>query len=680
MPRSAPTNTPLLLLGDCTDALPKIGIGTADLIVTSPPYPNMRMDYGDSFTEAEYGAFTRAWLKEAVRVLTDNGSIWVNVGWMGAREGCRVPLPYLLWPVCRELGLHLQQEIVWQKPNRPSPSNLRFTTRTERWMWLTKAPRGHTFNLDAVRLPLGANQGTDKRNNPKGANPTDVWEFTPVNGNANDRPDHPCPFPLPMIERVVLACSNPGDLVLDPFMGSGTTGVAALLHRRRFVGIEQVPQYLHVASQRLHKVERDLWEAERRTLNSKIIDLESAIAEATAAKQIKASQSNRDRILKLLADGHPRSVADAFKEFGGAYVATKCGTKATGGQMSVGTVKNVLRTLSRERLVTSSGSGKRHDPVRYQLRSIAFTFIDLFAGVGGMRLGLEAAGGQCVFSSEIDPAAARTYEANFAERPRGDIRGIQPDDIPDHDVLAAGLPCQPWSIAGDRQGFADPRGALFFTVAEIIRVKRPRVVLLENVKGLTTGGKNSGVAKITETLEGLGYRVQWKVLNALDFGLPQTRERVIILAFRDDVQVAWPKPSGQRANLADFLDPDADADAALQPSPKTLKKAAVRAEANAKPSISPSVWHTNMSGNVSVLPYSVALRANASADYILVNGQRRPSARELLSWQGFPPNFRVTGSYGVVRRHIGNAVPVPMIVEVAEAMITALASTRAKAA
>lgn len=669
-----------LLLGDCREVLRKLGSASVALLVTSPPYPNMRMPYGDRFTEAGYVEFCREWLREAVRVLADNGSLWVNVGWMAAPDCSRIPLPYLLWPICRELGLHLQQEIVWAKPNRPSPSNVRFTTRSERWLWFTKSARGHTFNLDAVRTPPELNTSNDKRNHPLGANPTDIWEFSPVKGNAKDRPDHPCPFPLPMIERIVKACSNPSDVVLDPFMGSGTTGIAALLHGRRFIGIEQEPKYLQVASERLRRTEHDLWAAEREALSAKIIDLEQALAAAQERKQPKHKCSSRDRILELLADRRPRSVAEVFKTFGGEYVAAGQSTRASGGEMSVGTVKNVLNRLLDEGLVKCSGSGKRYDPIRYKLRPTKFTFIDLFAGIGGMRLGLEAAGGECVFSSEIDKRAAETYKANFGDQPHGDIRGIQPDDIPAHDVLAAGFPCVSWSIAGDQKGFADPRGALFFNVIELIRLKRPRAVLLENVKGLAKGGDNSGLARVRQELEALGYTVHTKVLNALDFGLPQRRERVIIVGFREDAAFSWPQPSGQVAHLADFLDPDADTDPKLRPSDRVLEKVRERALSQGRATPVPSVWHTNISGNVSVLPHSVTLRAEPNDNYLLVNGLRRPSAREFLSWQGFPPDFRWTGSYRGIRRQTGNAVPVPMIAAVAEAVATALASTRAEAA
>lgn len=340
--------------GDCREMMKKLTTGSVDLIVTSPPYPNMGMPYGDTFTEASYLEFSREWLTEAVRVLAENGSLWINVGWIAGQKGLRAPLTYLLWPIVAALDLHFQQEIVWVKPNRPSPSNIRFTTRSERWMWLTKAPRGHTFNLDAVRTPLSENQGKDVRNNPLGSNPTDIWDFAPVWGNSKDRPDHPCPFPLPMIERIILVATNPGQTVLDPFMGSGTTGVAALKHGREFVGIEKEPAYLATAANRLLAMDRQ------------------PVAEVVSFQPRKTKTlTPQERIIELLSDGQPRSVADIFKAMGGAFERKDGRTVAKSGTMSLGTAKNTLAALHEAGLVAASGEGRRHNPIQYVAKALA---------------------------------------------------------------------------------------------------------------------------------------------------------------------------------------------------------------------------------------------------------------------------------------------------------------------
>ena len=164
-----------------------------------------------------------------------------------------------------------------------------------------------------------------------------------------------------------------------------------------------------------------------------------------------------------------------------------------------------------------------------------FTFIDLFAGIGGFRRGLEANGGTCVFSSEIDKFAAQAYEVLYSEKPHGDITKIDAKDIPDHDVLAGGFPCQAFSVAGKRQGFEDTRGTLFFEIARIAKEKRPKALLLENVKGLVNHDKGRTLDVMIESLNEIGYVVDFDVLNSKYFGVPQNRERIFIIAIRSDL-------------------------------------------------------------------------------------------------------------------------------------------------
>lgn len=183
-------------------------------------------------------------------------------------------------------------------------------------------------------------------------------------------------------------------------------------------------------------------------------------------------------------------------------------------------------------------------------------FIDLFAGIGGIRIPFDELGYQCVFSSEWDKAACVTYAANFGEHPHGDITKIPEKDIPPHDLLLAGFPCQAFSIMGKMQGFADTRGTMFFEIERILAYHKPSVILLENVKQLTTHDKGRTFKVILSRLERLGYFVKWKVLNALDFGLPQKRERVIIVGFRNErdfFNFNFDFPP-QRYNLSDILE------------------------------------------------------------------------------------------------------------------------------
>ena len=165
-----------------------------------------------------------------------------------------------------------------------------------------------------------------------------------------------------------------------------------------------------------------------------------------------------------------------------------------------------------------------------------FKFIDLFAGIGGIRLGFESVGGTCVFSSEWDTSACETYKANFGEQPAGDITKVKSDDIPDFDILLAGFPCQPFSIIGDKEGFNhETQGTLFFEIERILKDKNPAAFMLENVRNLTAHDNGNTFRVIRDHLQALGYHVYAKVLNALDFGVPQRRERIIIVGFLDDV-------------------------------------------------------------------------------------------------------------------------------------------------
>lgn len=190
-----------------------------------------------------------------------------------------------------------------------------------------------------------------------------------------------------------------------------------------------------------------------------------------------------------------------------------------------------------------------------------FTFIDLFAGIGGIRLGFESVGGKCIFSSEFDEDACKTYEANFGEHPAGDITKIDASSIPDFDILLGGFPCQAFSIIGKKEGFANETcGTLFFDIERILKEKMPKAFMLENVRNLTAHDGGNTFRVITTHLQALGYHVYSKVLNALDYGVPQKRERIIIVGFLDNVPFEFPAPVPQasRKSLTDILETDVD--------------------------------------------------------------------------------------------------------------------------
>lgn len=183
-----------------------------------------------------------------------------------------------------------------------------------------------------------------------------------------------------------------------------------------------------------------------------------------------------------------------------------------------------------------------------------FTFIDLFAGIGGFRIPLQWENGKCVFSSEFNPYAQKVYEANYGEFPFGDITCIPENLIPAHDVLCAGFPCQPFSISGKMKGFEDTRGTLIYSVFKIMEAKRPKVVLLENVKHLVHHDHGNTLSTILQGLENIGYSPIWKVLNSSDFGVAQNRERIIIVASREKKFDFDKVHRRDRIKLKDILD------------------------------------------------------------------------------------------------------------------------------
>ena len=301
----------------------------------------------------------------------------------------------------------------------------------------------------------------------------------------------------------------------------------------------------------------------------------------------------------------------------------------------------------------------------------SFRFIDLFAGIGGIRLGFESVGGHCVFSSEFDEDACATYEANFGEHPSGDITKIEAKDIPDFDILLAGFPCQAFSIIGKKEGFSNETcGTLFFDIERILKEKKPPAFMLENVRNLTAHDNGNTFHTIKEHLEALGYHIYTKVLNALNYGVPQKRERIFIVGFLDDVKFQFPDPLPveARKTLSDILETDVDQKYYVKDAIRLSRLARLKDKNYPKPYIS----HENMAGSITPHPYSSALRAGASANYILVNDERRPTEREMLRIQGFPDSYKIVLPYSKVKKQCGNSVAVPVIKAIAAEMIKSL--------
>jgi len=299
---------------------------------------------------------------------------------------------------------------------------------------------------------------------------------------------------------------------------------------------------------------------------------------------------------------------------------------------------------------------------------VSFTFIDLFAGIGGFHQAAKFFNGKCVFASEIDKYAQQAYFQNYHIRPEGDITQIPEQEIPKHDFLFAGFPCQPFSIIGQQKGFSDTRGTLFFDIARILKAQRPPYFILENVKQLSTHNGGKTLQTILRVLNELGYKTWHKVLNALNFGLPQKRERTIIVGtLKDQLDFKWPEKQALMKPLSQIIEPEVDKKfyASVEIQNKRKQKH--------KSQFDLAIWHENKSGNVTSYPYSCALRAGASYNYLLVNGERRLTPRETLRLQGFSENFKIVCSDYQTKKQTGNAVPVPMIQAVLEEVLNAKA-------
>lgn len=301
---------------------------------------------------------------------------------------------------------------------------------------------------------------------------------------------------------------------------------------------------------------------------------------------------------------------------------------------------------------------------------MTYKIIDLFAGIGGIRLAFEKQGCKNVFSSEFDKNAAKIYKDNFGEEPFGDINLIKPSDIPDHDILLAGFPCQPFSIAGKGLGFSDTRGTLFFNIEEILRYKKPKAFLLENVKRLVSHDKGNTFAIIKQNLAELGYHIHYAILNSLSHGgVPQKRERIYIVGFLENPFFSFPQPLENYRPLSEILEKDDEIDEKYFLSQEMREKRFNKIKYI--PNIR-TIWHENISGNISALPYSCALRAEGSYNYLVVDGKRRLTGREMLRLQGFPDSFKIDAPYTVIRKVAGNSVTVPVIERIAKNMLASL--------
>ena len=298
-----------------------------------------------------------------------------------------------------------------------------------------------------------------------------------------------------------------------------------------------------------------------------------------------------------------------------------------------------------------------------------FKFIDLFAGIGGIRIPFEELGGDCVFSSEWDKFSQQTYEANFGEIPHGDITEIDAKDIPKHDLLVGGFPCQAFSQAGLKKGFKDTRGTMFFEIARILDHHKPNAILLENVKGLRGHDKGNTFKTIISILNELGYQtLESTVLNAKHFGLPQNRERIFIVGYKKHVNFQFPQPPMIDTRLGDILDKKI-------PDKYTISDRLWEGAQRRKEKYKEKGYGFGFSLFNKESKYTSTISARYykdGAEIWIHQGKKNPrklTPNEARKLQGFPEGFIIPVSDGQAYKQFGNAVPVPVIRAIAERMV-----------
>lgn len=311
------------------------------------------------------------------------------------------------------------------------------------------------------------------------------------------------------------------------------------------------------------------------------------------------------------------------------------------------------------------------------------TFIDLFAGIGGFRIAFESINASCVFSAEIDKHATQTYKLNFNDDSFNDVSKIDEKNIPDFDILCAGFPCQPFSIAGQRKGFGDTRGTLFFDIERIIRHKKPKAFILENVKGLVSHDNGNTLKTILNTLassvngvvndnsfdNNLDYNVYYKVINSKDYGVPQNRERIYIIGFKNkDIKFNFPNKSTDKIDLNTILSDDISG-----------SEISEIAKFNVKNNLKNHKKYDEIKNKELLLAYEIRkskctfrfddLSPTLTAKMgtggnnvpVLVQQMRKLTTRECLRIQGFPDSYKIEPNKAQSYKQIGNSVSVPVI-------------------
>ena len=301
-----------------------------------------------------------------------------------------------------------------------------------------------------------------------------------------------------------------------------------------------------------------------------------------------------------------------------------------------------------------------------------YTFIDLFAGLGGFRIALESLGAKCVYSNEWDVPVQKVYAKNFGETPEGDITLVEENNIPNHDILCAGFPCQAFSISGKQHGFEDSRGTLFFDVARIIKSKRPKVVFMENVKNFATHDNGKTLEVVKGTMQELGYTFNQKVLNAVNYGIPQKRERIYMVCFRNDLNIEgfkYPKPFKLTHHLEDYLLNDEETTKSLIVNREDTYFNGVKDDHYSDKSIRLGIVNKGGQGEriYSVKGIAITLSAYGGGVFAktggyLINGKtRKLHPRECARIMGFPDSYKISTSANQAYKQFGNSVVIDVL-------------------
>ena len=311
------------------------------------------------------------------------------------------------------------------------------------------------------------------------------------------------------------------------------------------------------------------------------------------------------------------------------------------------------------------------------------TFIDLFAGLGGFRLALESFGANCVFSSEWDEPVRKVYANNFGDMPAGDITKIDESDIPAHDILCAGFPCQAFSISGKQRGFEDSRGTLFFDVARIAKYHKPKVIFLENVKNFAVHDNGKTLQVVKNTLEELGYHIYYKVLNAADYGVAQKRERIYIVCFRNDLNIHnfnFPEPVKLTKHVEDYLlNDDSLTNKYIVNRPDITMNKEIDNKYSSK-SIRLGIVNKGGQGERIYSTKGIAITLSAYGGGMfaktggyLINGHiRKLHPRECARLMGFPDWYKMDTSESQAYKQFGNSVVVNVLQLITDKICEAL--------